>query len=594
MATSIRGLKIEIGANTVEFNKALSESSGKARDLQSELKQVERLLKLDPTNTELLNQRQKLLGESVENTRGKLALLKEAEEQLKKQQLEGKTVGEEQHRTLQREIVKTEQELKKLETAAGASNSAIAKISATAKSVSSAADGIAQKTSKLSAAAAGLAAGLLGAAVSAGKNADDINTLSKVTGIATDEIQKFKYASDIIDVSMETLTGSAKKLTMSMANAKDGAKSQTDAFSKLGVKYLDSEGKMRNNIDVMYDVVDALALVENSTERDAISMDLFGKSAQDLNPLILGGADALKQLGKEAEDAGLILSQDALDSANAFNDSIDKLKATAMGSFAGIGTEIATMLIPVMEDVSKVASEFLGWIRGLDEDQLKLIGTIILLVAAIAPVAKLVSGISSAIGMLSTAMGFLAANPIVAVVAAIVALVAGFVLLWNKSEAFRGFFIGLWDGIVTAVKRPINLLLTMINAVIEGVNFMVRGLNKININVPSWVPGLGGKSLGFNLGEINKIPLLANGGVLKSGSAIVGEAGAELLTMFKNQAIVTPLNGQARSAAQGSGQPIILHSQTDLIMDGKVAARSVSRRQANSNDARARALGVAV
>lgn len=110
MASNIKGINIEIGGNTVGLEKALSGVNKKSRDLQSELRQVEKLLKLDPKNTELLAQKQKLLSENVENTKNKLDNLKNAEKQVQKQFEKGE-LSEKQYRALQREIVKTEQEL---------------------------------------------------------------------------------------------------------------------------------------------------------------------------------------------------------------------------------------------------------------------------------------------------------------------------------------------------------------------------------------------------------------------------------------------------------------------------------------------------
>lgn len=114
MADKIKGITIEIGGDTQKLNKALEGVNKQSRDLQSELKQVERLLKLDPNNTELLAQKQKLLADAVANTKEKLDILKEAERQVAEQFKEGK-VGEEQYRAIQREVIATEQQLKKLE-----------------------------------------------------------------------------------------------------------------------------------------------------------------------------------------------------------------------------------------------------------------------------------------------------------------------------------------------------------------------------------------------------------------------------------------------------------------------------------------------
>jgi phage-related protein len=163
--------------------------------------------------------------------------------------------------------------------------------------------------------------------------ADEVNTLSKQTGLSTEEIQKYQFASEQIDVSFDTLSGSMAKLTKNMGNARDGSKDTQEAFKKLGVSITDDvTGELRDNEDVFNDAINALGKISNETERDEIAMKLFGKSAQDLNPLILGGTDALKTLGDQAEKAGLILGQDALDQLNSFTDSLDTAKATVQAA----------------------------------------------------------------------------------------------------------------------------------------------------------------------------------------------------------------------------------------------------------------------
>jgi TP901 family phage tail tape measure protein len=114
MAETIRGINVVIGADTTRLSKALSDVNQKSKDIQSELRQVERLLKFDPSNTELLAQKQKLLSEAVTNTSEKLERLKSVQQQVADQLARGE-ISEGQYRAFQREIVKTEQELQKLE-----------------------------------------------------------------------------------------------------------------------------------------------------------------------------------------------------------------------------------------------------------------------------------------------------------------------------------------------------------------------------------------------------------------------------------------------------------------------------------------------
>ena len=114
MAETIRGINVVIGVDTTALSKALSDVNKRSRDIQSELKQVERLLKLDPSNTELLAQKQKLLADAVENAREKLDRLRAVQEQVNEQFQRGE-ISEGQYRAFVRETEKTRQELEKLE-----------------------------------------------------------------------------------------------------------------------------------------------------------------------------------------------------------------------------------------------------------------------------------------------------------------------------------------------------------------------------------------------------------------------------------------------------------------------------------------------
>lgn len=134
-------------------------------------------------------------------------------------------------------------------------------------------------------------------------------------------------------------------------------------------------------------------------------------------------------------------------------------------------------------------------------------------------------------------------------------------------DFIRGVFTGDWDrawkglgevlrGIVDTwvaiVKAPINGIIGILNAAIGGINSLIDGLNRLRIDIPDWVPGIGGGTLGFNIPHVPTIPLLANGGVLLRGAAIVGEAGPELLQQLGNRTIVQPLSGGESAAARGT------------------------------------------
>ena len=124
---SIKGITVEIGGNVGPLQKALEGVNKDIKNTQSQLRDVEKLLKLDPSNTELLSQKQKLLAQAISDTKEKLETLKTASEQANEQMKQG-TITQQEYDALQREIEETEQALKKLESQASGTNATLAKI----------------------------------------------------------------------------------------------------------------------------------------------------------------------------------------------------------------------------------------------------------------------------------------------------------------------------------------------------------------------------------------------------------------------------------------------------------------------------------
>lgn len=187
---------------------------------------------------------------------------------------------------------------------------------------------------------------------------DEINTLSKKTGLSTQTLQQFDYMSELIDVDLNTITGSLTKLTRNMESAKNGTGAAAEAFDTLGVSVTDEEGKLRNNQEVWAETIDALGQIENSTERDALAMQIFGKSAQDLNPLIMAGADTLKELQKEAENTGYVLDTDTLDTLNDVQEGFDRLGKSWDTIKRQLGAKVGQKILPDLKDVVGTLQNF--------------------------------------------------------------------------------------------------------------------------------------------------------------------------------------------------------------------------------------------
>ena len=119
---------------------------------------------------------------------------------------------------------------------------------------------------------------------------------------------------------------------------------------------------------------------------------------------------------------------------------------------------------------------------------------------------------------------------------------------WSLAwEGIKNIFGGIFNQLLAIAKIPLNGIIGMLNIVLDAINFLIKGLNKIKFHVPNWVPAIGGKQFGFNLKALNKIPYMANGGTLLSGAAIVAEAGPELLLQQGSKTKVVPLNSKAKN-----------------------------------------------
>lgn len=438
----IKGLTIEIGGDTTKLSDSLKGVDKSLRDTQTQLKDVNKLLKLDPKNVDLLKQRHDLLAKAVKDTKEREKELQTALEQLKNA---GNTEeNQRQQDALQRELVETQQSLKDLEDQFSKSKPKLEAFAAGAKEVQ-------EKTAKMSAVAAAGAAGMVAMAAKAASSADDLLTLSNVTGFSVEELQKLQYASSFVDVSMETMTGSITKLTKNMASG-------SDAFDKLGIAITDSDGNVRDATDVWYEAIEALGGIQNETERDQVSMELFGKSAMEMAGIVDDGGEALKQLGEEAEATGNILSGDAVADAVAFNDQIDELKAKSEQAFLAAGAALADTLVPALETLVDVITGVLSWFGNLDGSTQAFILTVLGLVAAISPIAGIIAGIASMATALNVAM-LPMIGTIGGIIVAVGAAVAIGVALYKNWDTIKAKASELWDkikDIFTKIKDTIG------------------------------------------------------------------------------------------------------------------------------------------
>lgn len=358
----VRGITIDLGVDTSGFASGLKSANSAINSTAKELRDIDKLLKLDPSNVTLMAQKQETLQRAVTQTKDKLDLLKEAEEKLKAEMVDGGS--EEQQRqlaALQREIISTENSLDKYENQLNGTENETRELAQATQQAGQATEGMSQGFTVLKGALANLVADGIRKAVDGFKDmmtaapafADEIMTLSSKTSLATDTLQELSYMSGLVDVDVSTVAGSMQKLTKNMASARGGTGATAEAFKTLGISVTDINGQLRDNEDVFFDTIDALGQMENETERDALAMQIFGKSATSLNPMIEAGADALKGFAAEAHDMGYVLDSSAIESLSKVQDEFDRFEK----QMESVKIQIASGVAPAIERGMKKLSD---------------------------------------------------------------------------------------------------------------------------------------------------------------------------------------------------------------------------------------------
>lgn len=209
--------------------------------------------------------------------------------------------------------------------------------------------------------------------VSAAAYADDMLTMSTVTGISTDKLQAYNYMAELTDTSMETIEKTMVKNIRSMTAASQGTETYVDAYKRLGVSVTDSNGKLLDSEVVYWNLIDALGKVANETERDSLSMTIFGKSAQDLNTLIAQGSKGVAGFTTEARKMGAVLDNDTLKKLAETDDAVQRFTQSTEILKRKIGAELSDELTRSMEKIGDAMEESGDQITDLAEGGIELL-----------------------------------------------------------------------------------------------------------------------------------------------------------------------------------------------------------------------------
>ena len=497
MAGNIKGITIEFRGDTTNLDKALRTVKDETKAIDRELTAVNKALKFDTTNVDLWRKKQTLLKEQIAETDEKLQLLKEKQ---KKYDADGIDKTSADYRHLQAEIQETENRQKSLNAQLKQiGNVNLRATSEQFKQLGTNLTKAGEAMRGFSVAGAAVVAMLGALTVKSGQWADDLNTMSKVYGISTDELQKYAASAELVDVDVQTIASSHVKLKKAMSGAEDETGAQAEAFERLGISVTDADGNLRDADEVWNETIVALGKLENETERDALAMTLMGKSASELNPLIEDGGETYEKTAKIFEKYGLsFIDQDMLDRANEFNDSLSMIKAIGATAFQQIGTELAAYLAPLLEKVVDLVGRIAQWLTNLDPTLLAIIGAVGGFIALASPLLMGLGKIATGVGALIEVLGVigpiltsLLTNPYVLVIGAVIAagialyknwdkIKAKLIELWNRVKTIfanmKATIVNTWNNIKSAVTSAVNAVRDKVSSVFDSMKSKITSV----------------------------------------------------------------------------------------------------------------------
>ena len=368
--------------------------------------------------------------------------------------------------------------------------------------------------------------------VEAAHGADELLTQSMVTGMSVMELQINQKMSELVDVPAETLNSANQKMTQSIKQARDGSAELIEAFSQLGVSIYDMNGNLRDSDDVMWDVLDALGNISNETERNILATQLLGKSAQELNPLILMNRDAYEELRKEVEE-NYTLSYDQIQALGEVDDAYQRQQLTVQHFKETLAADFAPAAVAAMETFAHAVQ-----IAGKTLTESHIIENLAHVIQGIMGI--LDSGMSlfdnmpawmNPLNMLSTALKGLAI--ILATVADAMKVVAG-IMPWNWGSGMLKEGLGFGE-------NPSHLQQVM------GYGGTGEAVSYNNLNSELALDPATGKYYNINTGWYVNAP---GTDYWRGGMTWVGENGPELVSLPRGSSIMSASESAGAMGAQ--------------------------------------------
>lgn len=311
---------------------------------------------------------------------------------------------------------------------------------------------------------------------------DQIDKQSQKLNMSNEMYQKWALALQMAGADISSLSIGMRTFNNILENASNG---QTDALltlNKLGLGYEDFAGLSVE--EIFYKVVEALQGMEAGTEKTSLAQELFGRAGQELLPLLNQEQGSLEELFKQFEDLGLIMDDTAVNKSAELNDSLFLVKE----QFKALGREISKEAYPTIEELIDIfykAKEY------LQESQIgEKIGEIVEQIDELREKLKPLDELANSIRL----EGLENALTTISYLLTFINDLLDFDMT-KLGEDLGSAFNGLWSKMKTGFENFIDFLT-------KGLNFIIKGLNKISIEIPDWVPVFGGKKFGVDIPEV--------------------------------------------------------------------------------------------
>lgn len=527
----MKGITVVIGGDTTGLSKALSGINKEIKNTQAQLKDVERLLKLDPTNTKLLEQRQRLLAEAVNETKTKLDTLKTAEKQVQEQFKAGK-VSQQQYDALQREIAETEASLQKLE---GQIEDTGKKSKDFAKSLSDGAQKAIPVIKNVGVAIAGVATAAVGLVESTKELRSDISKLeanAKSAGIGVEEttnaLKDLQFVSGETDSSVEALSN-----LLAADFDEENLADIVEQLSGAVIKFPDTI-----KIESLADGLQETLATGKATGQFAELLDRVGIGAENFS----AGLEDATAAGREQQYVIESLAKAGLgDIAKQYEEANESQK-----KYSDAQLDLNLKMAEIAERIEPLVAEAIENLTGLLE---KHSGTIERVISIVSYFLEILFAVVSVISEIPA--------PILLAIASIIMMIKAFTSAQKAVEQVTGG----WSSFTTALsasKGKLLMIITIVLALASAIALLVYLLVALKEGADRAEDSLKRfKDVRIDQSNIRPpnigMPMMANGGTVTRGSAIVGEAGPELLTVSGGAATVTPLSSSGSFAPASAG-----------------------------------------